>query len=173
MDFPISVLPSRSFNVFRSTKLQTLQRPTTMWLPPGSTTPTQTRPSHAHTQPSLCSGACPPAAGGCLSCSTVASSDRLSRCNMTDSSLAGTSRPCAQHSTAIATLVGLDQRRAKVPIALPCDPQSVRLASRGVLANIHSSPGHQLAGMGEPLHITNLGDHRQRKQVLDAPKADQ
>jgi len=36
----------------------------------------------------------------------------------------------AQHSTAIATLVSFNQRRTQVPIALPCDPQSVRLTAQ-------------------------------------------
>ena len=75
MDFPISVLPSRSFDAFRSTEPRTVEPTTATPLPPGSVTPIQNRPSLWRTPPSLCSGACPPAAAGCPSCSTAADID--------------------------------------------------------------------------------------------------
>ena len=78
----------------------------------------------------------------------------------------------AVHNTAIDTLNGFHQRPAKVPTALPRDPQSVRLAAEGVLANFPPGPQHPLAQpakMREPFHITDLGDHRQRKHALGPP----
>jgi len=46
--------------------------------------------------------------------------------------------------------------------------EAVVLATRGILSDIHTNPGHQLPWMGETLHVSDFGNHGQGKEILDA-----
>jgi len=46
--------------------------------------------------------------------------------------------------------------------------KTVVFTARGIFPDIHADPGHQFSWMGKSLDITNLCNHRQCKDILDA-----
>ncbi len=56
----------------------------------------------------------------------------------------------------ITTLVGFNERRANVSIAVLGNPETVVFTARGVLPDIHADPGHQFSWVGKSFDITNL-----------------
>jgi len=71
-------------------------------------------------------------------------------------------------SVSITALVGFNEGRANVSIAMFGNPEAVVFAAGGVFPDIHADPGHQFSRMRKSFDVTNLCNYRQCKDILDA-----